>query len=536
MGKFKFNPYRLLTILNLSLLIAVISILKVIVGAFSTPKNYAYLAVGHYWSDYFEYVQQVMQGMRGHWLVNNPFTANDPTRTFLGWEPYLLIGKFGSLFHWSPYFTYWFTVFFLTLIVCLLTYKLVTLLLPKESFLAQLGAWLLGLLATQFVNTRLVPYDYWYFPLSLFHRLGSAPHHLLSTIFIILIIILLAKLFSDFHKFNLTKITCLTLSILFIMISLLSFAPFYVISIMSGTLTLGFIDLIKKVELKLVYFLGLLVGIILPTALFFKYLHTGPLFQSTIAWETAQQSYPSLWELILYTGPVLIFIPFGIKSYFQEKTPLKILFFLFTLFSYLYFYTPLSLYLGSHNHRFLSPVSYTLFGVLAFLGMKAVTNRLPKNKIFPAGTVIIFLGYFVVITAILYQTTFSTVDQLSYLPKDLITGIKTLDSFPDKKAVLTSPALSLGVIVPVIADRNVYLGRLIFTPDFAKRTALSDQFYLGQLSDQQARNLMQENNIGYVILGAIEKSHSSYNSRDLEKYSFLKKIFENNQVAIYKVI
>lgn len=531
------TKYQWLWVGFVSVLVGIINIFQVIIGLTKTPKDFTYLAVGHFYLDYFEYLQQIVQGMRGHWLVDNPFDVNDPTKTFLGWGQYLLIGRLANFFHWSPYFTYWFAIFILSIVLCFLLFKLIKRLLPEEMFFIQFCAWLMAIFATPFIKIisengqlKTIPFDFWYAPMSMFHRFGGVPHHLLTSILIILIILFTAKILSNLDKLNFPQLIKKALINCLMLASLLTFAPFQVINIMSGLALVGWIYF-KKTN-KLVLFIGLTIIIVLPLALIFKNMHqTDGLFQRQIFWETAQNRYRSMSELLLTTGPILIFVPFGIIAYLKSKTPLRLLFLFFVIFCYIYLYTPLALYFGTHNTRFLTPLVYPLFSVLAVLGMKIVTSWLSRKRILFVGLILILLSYFLFVTHIIYKS-FAGVDQLSYLPNEYINGLKILDKQSDSKAVFTSPGFSLGLIVPSLVDRKVYLGRTIFTPDYEKRNNISDQFYKRQIPVEQAKQLMIDNNIGYVILSS---PLESYQYADIEQYPFLKKIFENKTVRIYKI-
>ena len=385
------------------------------------------------------------------------------------------------------------------------------------------GTWLLSIFAAPFVkilteNNRLkiVPFDFWYAPMSIFQRFGGVPHHLLTTILVAFLLLFIAKLLTHLDRLRLKQLAYKTLIVGLSLIFLLTFAPFQVINILSSLTIVGWFFLNqylarndKKVK-GLIIFISLTFVLVLPTAIIIKTFHqSGELFERTIVWETAQQSYPPLWLVMAATGPILIFIPFAIKDFFKLSSPLRLLFFFFTVFSHLFYYTPLAVYLGSHNGRFLTPANYILFGVLTFLGMKAVSRRLSKNKKLLIGFIGVFLGYFLLVTVNIYRS-FAGVDRLSYLPKQLITGIKTLDSYSDQKAVLTSPPLSLGLIVPVIVDRKVFIGRVMWTPDYDTKLALTDQFYRGQMTIDQAKKLLADNNIGYVILAQQEVLEAGY--------------------------
>lgn len=547
----KININKLIIVVSLAFLVALLDVSKVIIGALQTTKDTTYLAIGHYLADYFTYIHQIAQGIRGHWLVDNPYTPFDQSKTFIAFGQYLLLGKLANIFHWSPYFTYWFTVFILTVILSLLMFYLIKRLLPNEKFFLQISAWLLSIFATPFIkiiyinnHLKIIPYEYWYAPISIFHRFGGIPHPLTSTILVILILLLVDRVISGLDSLNWPQLLKKTLVIGLLLIFMLTFVPFQVINLISSFLIVGWIYFNlyllknnKKNIFKLIIFLGLILIIVFPSAIYIKLsIQSFDTFKRASLWEMTQQYYPKFWEFVAVIGPILIFIAFGIKAFFKPTAPLKFLFFFFTFICYIYFYSPLALFFGSHNGRFVSPVVYVLFGVLTILGIKAVTGRLTKKPMLLTGILVVFLGYFLIVTSVIYKSL-SGVDIFSYLPKELITGIKVLDQQPDNKAVLTSPMLPLGEIVPVVVDRKVYLGNFLCTPDYDNKTVIVHQFYEGLMTSGQAKQLVIENNIGYVILSSLEMhQYSDYKASTLEAYPFLKKIYENKAVKVFKVL
>jgi hypothetical protein len=363
-------------------------------------------------------------------------------------------------------------------------------------------------------------------------------------ILIIFILLLADRLISGLSSLNWPRLLKKTLIFVLLLVFLLTFDPFQVINLMSSFLIVGWIYFNlcllknnKKGVLKLIVFLGLTSIIVIPSAIYIKIsLQSIDYFKRASLWEITQQNYPGFWEFFAVTGPILIFIPFGIKAFFKSTIPLKFLFFFYTFFCYIYFYSPLAAYFGGHNGRFVDPVVYVLFGVLTILGIKAITGLLTKKPILITTVIIFFLGYFLIVTSVIYKSL-PGVDVFSYFPKELITGIKVIDQQPDKKVVLTSPMLPLGAIVPSIVDRKVYLGNFLSTPNYDNKTVIVDQFYEGIMTDEQAKQFVIENNIGYVILSPLEThQYGNYKASTLEAYSFLRKIYENSAVKIFQVL
>ena len=84
----KNKKYQWLTIITISLIVATINIFHVIIGLAKTPDGFTYLATGHYYLDYFEYLQHISAGIAGRWLPMNYFTT-DPSLVDWRFFPYI---------------------------------------------------------------------------------------------------------------------------------------------------------------------------------------------------------------------------------------------------------------------------------------------------------------------------------------------------------------------------------------------------------------------------------------------------------------
>lgn len=529
-------------ILAVAILASTVNILRVIIGAAKTLPGQTYLAVGHFYLDYFEYLQQMAQGARGRWLVANQFATDDPSQTLIGWGQYLLYGKIGRFFHLSMPATYWLTIFILTVITVILIYFLIEKLLTDKPFYFKLSAFFLSLIAAPFIKIvssgggfKIVPYDFWYAPMSFFHRFGGIPHHLISSIFSILIILSASQLITQV-KVRYALITAILL------ILLLTFSPLYAVDLISAIALIGGVRLIqlylsanKKVTPAIFRLNFILLGLgitVLVSAVLIRQAHLATkIFEGTSAWEIGQQYHPPLSLVFLTTGPILIFAALGIKKYFSSTSFIRLLLFSFVALGYLYFVTPLAVYFRTFNLRFVSPLGYVLFGILGVLGIEELARFFGRRKKIIYWGLVFTLGlYFLGVTTNVYQAL-GEVDSLSYMPKGVMEAIAFLDKQPDKGAILTSPSKSLGVIVPVFADKNVYLGRMMFTPDFEAKQVLSEQFYQGQLGVKEAARLLRQVGVGYVLLTGLE----GYPAQNLTKYNFLEEVFKNDAAAVYKV-
>jgi len=517
--------YELICAVTVSLMAAVINIFHIIIGAAKTQQGFTYLGVGHFYLDYFEYLQQIVQGMRGRWSVINQFTTNDPTQTIFGWGQYLLIGKWGKIFNFSPVFTYWFSVFILTFILSFLIFLIIKEILKEYSFVIQFFSFILTLLIAPLVKVtwemgkiKIMPFDFWYAPISFFHRFGGVPHHLLASILTILTMILVGQLL-DRKKISLKELSAKTILVILILAVLLTFAPFQVINLISAIVLVVLIGQIRQLRSYTGLLVAIIIAVIFPLALIIKHSHDlSPLFIRAIAWEKIQQHHPSLLLILATIGPIIFFVPFGIRTYFKKITQLKLLLFAYFIFSYAYFFSPLAEFFGTFNLRFLTPVVYVFYGVVGFLGLM-------KMKKIIIG---LMFAYCLIIQIVIFSSF--SVDRLSYIPNGVMEAFTFLNKQKDNKAVLTAPDMSLGVILPSYADKNVYLGRTIFTPDFENKLNISDRFFRGAMLTNEVNTLFKENNIGYVILTSME----GYLPDSLKNYS-LKEIYKNKGATVWKV-
>jgi hypothetical protein len=237
--KYVFHQWPFVGIL--SIFIGLFNIIIVIIGAFQTPPGHIYLAVGHYFADYFIYTQQIAQGIFGHWLVRNQFTTNDPVQTLIGWGQYLMIGRIASVFRLSPFTAYWCAVFLLTLTLCVLMFVIIKRILSDQPFFIRISAFLFSIFAVPFVTVTILenhvfitPFSFFYAPITMFQRLGGVPHHLSTTICIIGALLLAADCISCADKKQWKKMSIDGILLTVLLLLCLTFAPLQIITAMSS--------------------------------------------------------------------------------------------------------------------------------------------------------------------------------------------------------------------------------------------------------------------------------------------------------------
>ena len=104
--------------------------------------------------------------------------------------------------------------------------------------------------------------------------------------------------------------------------------------------------------------------------------------------------------------------------------------------------------------------------------------------------------------------------------------------YPKKGNVLTSPRQFLGVVLPIYADRRVYVARPHTTPNYVEKNIKSERFFLGLLSRQEAQDLLVKNRLKFVVITSMEGYE---NANLLKSYPFLKEIYRNKDMVIFEL-
>jgi len=80
------------TVITISLIVSTLVIFHVIHGLAKTPIGAVYLGTGHYYLDYFEYLQHIAAGMAGSWAPMS-YQTTDPTLLIYAFSLISYLGK-----------------------------------------------------------------------------------------------------------------------------------------------------------------------------------------------------------------------------------------------------------------------------------------------------------------------------------------------------------------------------------------------------------------------------------------------------------
>lgn len=246
-----------------------------------------------------------------------------------------------------------------------------------------------------------------------------------------------------------------------------------------------------------------------------------------------------------YVNSLLLYVPFIITAigasiirYKQMSTKLWTSFIL--SLSWLLF--PIGLISISHlswfpfaNFRLVDLHGYAPAGILSTIGIWHLLS------IFPS-TVRKSVGFILTITLILISTffTWQYTKQIYtaqenfwiniYPTKETWQGVLFMKNLPQQSNVMVKEYF--GEMLPAFGPVSVYIGGGHGFTDWLERRWIAEHFYKAQLSDKDARELLQKEHITHVFWGPDEKSFS--NTTTLYP-TILESIFTNSDVTVYKV-
>jgi hypothetical protein len=472
----------------------------------------------------------------------NYFTT-DPSPVDWRFIPYILIGKIAWVFHLSPITAYWASVFFITLFTLIGFYYLINLMLQNEDFYLKIIAFLLTVFSGPFYQIfikggQLVlnPFDFWYGPAAFIRRFEAIPYHALGLLLLLITIIFINKIWKNIHKVSFKLLLINSFRVSLLSVALMTFSPLTLASLIPALLIISGIYFVKlkNDRLKILVFNGILLLSTIPVALILR----RNIGYGGISFELNWISHDPWWFILLNLGPIILFFPLGIKEYLKENNFLRLFLLIFTLISFGLFISPAAYYLGTHNLRFFSSISYVFYGVLTVIAIKKISLFF-KNKsritILLISLILIFYSSFLTFYT-LYKRA-SGLDPTSpdtiwtYLPSPIIKGLELLQNYPQGN-VLTGPYGGIGMFIPTFSYKKVYVSHPAGSPDFEKKQSVAYLFFSGKMTSEEAKKFLNENGISFVIL----TSYDNFDSMIIDNYSFLKEIFVRPSIIIWKVI
>lgn len=526
----------------IALVYAFLKIAHVVILALQTKPGQIFLGTGQYYLDYYYYVQLISQGTWGD-LFPTHYHSTDTVAIIWYRQIYVILGWLASIIKISPFAMYWFAIFAGNFAIVGCYYFIINKIIPQRQKYVKITALVISLFATPFyhildlLKLNLGIYLNWYFPDTFASRPFSVPHHVITQIILLLLIITSGFLFNSIDNFSRKKVLKLVSILIFLVWTLSLIYPFYVVLFFPTFLLSAFIVMISKIISSLPnkkkWFLRFFSSIVF----FLLFSLTGAyLIKLAIIPESATESLRSIEgahhnisfkNMLLNIGPLIIFLPFGFIPFLKKMNTFKIILISFVIISYSFFFSNIDQIIGSHNSRFLSQISYIVFGAVAALGINTLSLifRNAKKYVFILVSTVLFISFIPPSIRVLINTVNdrNINSPISYFPEGIIEGWMLLGQTKNDKVVLTPPSQFLGQIVPIFVKKKVYISRHNETHDYLNKNLIVGRFYRGEMSTKEAKDFLKQNNIGYVLFTSIE----GYIKTPLAQYKFFKGMFAN---------
>lgn len=497
-----------------------------------------------YTYDYNVYISKIRQGQEGRISVVDKYDNHPEQKGVFLQMFYLTSGKITKIFDISPTVTYHLlrivmSVLWISTIIFLNIYFL------KKIPLINLGV-VISLLTASFPVFYLFEgqrwvtfYMNWWQELDIMKRISFIPHDTFNYISIAVLSILLTQR-------RLPAICLLLFVSVFIQPSsailfLVSWTLYHLILIIWSK-SFEKVKIITPLKQTSVIFISVLIPI-----LYIKYATSIYPWKALLDFDQNNRLSVNIKEYILSLGPVFFTGMAGlILVFFKKKQELlslatwimgvSILLILFKFFPY------------QSELRFIQTANHIPFAILSVYFLNFLFDR-SKNLIttYSIYIVIIFIvslgvvqGYFSLKsqTQFINQRAVATIPLVPYPPQvmypmnDFYNALKWLEVNTDHKTVVLSK-ITAGNYIPAYSGNFVYLGSTGETPNFEDRTKKVNEFFSGNLPENQALKFLKGENISYVFYGPQEKENSL---KDIAVYTFLKPVYQSQLVIIYEVI
>lgn len=546
----KRNRFEYLLVGALILVLGVANVWHVLDSYFRRPPDRIFVGITHYYEDYFYYLSQVTQGATGSWLTKNLYTGEAIPGSLLWW-PNLILGKVSGLLGLAPWTAYDLAVFIASLISLTLIYRAARRLYPDNRWL-RLGAFLIATFTTCYylVQSRpdgslfINPYQYFYNYTESLNRLGGVFHLILQNILSLAFILTAASLLEiiSHRKENNRTFGLKILGLTGVSITLLSVNPLYLAVDAASVVISGAVIFLTRPSFRRLWrlvFAGGFIGILLlaPT-IYIMRIFDHPFYRYFRWWENS--ILPTNMYIFFHSvGLPVILFPLGIIPFLRHFRPLRVLGVVWALLPVAVYFTDIPKILGVPYFRLHQPPSYIILGAVAAEGLyllgvavSALTRKPVTGRVVFSVLLSVYLAFQLPmigqeVSNRLGNYTLSS--WLNYLPRPVYEGLLVLKSYPREQKVLAFN--NLEVITPAVTGHTVYQGHHSLTVGYAEKIAAATQFFSGVMSQDEARQFLTRNNIGYVLW---RKSDGPVGNI-IHAYGFLGKKFENSGLVIFAV-
>lgn len=233
-------------------------------------------------------------------------------------------------------------------------------------------------------------------------------------------------------------------------------------------------------------------------------------------------------DLLLSFGPILLLSIPAIINIFKKGDFEKLFIALWGLFPF--FMLPFANLLGLGKIRLISEAPFVPLGILATITLFEVVKKNIRYLL-----LIIFFAITVPQSIILSYQDYreSSTQQLYtnvFIPKPVWNTIEFMRRNAAKNSIVLSDEY-FGNLVPAFVPVVSYFGHSSITLNFFDKQKNVYNFYTQKMTDNEAFDFLNENNIKYVYFGPDEKRLGS----DKLNYSFLNNVFKEEDITLFQV-
>lgn len=471
---------------------------------YANPSGSFFVGITHYYGDYFLYASQITQGIRGNWLFARQLFTDEPfAATWIYW-PNVLIGRMGSIVTRNPFLLYLTSLVLFTVVLCWLLWHIADDVFPKNRA-ARVTAFLFALSASNFPdlaswfagNPLTLVGNTWFSPTPALNRLGGVPHQTLQTILLLTVIHMYTR--SIDPKTDRIPVILRFVAFGFLCFVSATVAPTQMVLVSAA---IGAHVLYRYSRASAVRAAIGVAAAALGAFLVNRAFDGSPIFVAAKAWETGQTVSVSVPGFLVAIGPIILLIPFGIRSFVRRISPIRFLLVVYGVLSVIVFFSPIPALLSTSSVRWLHPASYLFLPLLAAEGTVAL-SRAAKRYASTVFFLLISLYMVLTVPAILAQIKArESADYLSgplnHIPAPVVKTLRELSDLPDG-VVLTSPDLPYDVMIPAFTGRTSFTGHLIHTSDSARKEALRRAYFEGSMTEDEKRRFLAAHRIRYIL-------------------------------------
>lgn len=494
--------------------------LRVLILMFRTPLDTVFTLLHHATSsDYNLYLSIITMGQNSHWLFRDPYTT-EKTLPSIYYVFYIVAGKLIPL--WAPY------VYHLVRIISIEAFFVAVFLLCKTVLSPKTAFWASLLSITATIPLSLS--NGWWTGLDAVQRLNvTPPHYFAGYAFMLLSLVVFFFYINRSEKFGIKWLLFFSGGLLFIGGIILPTILLPVLICMP--LANGIVLLKRRSEFKIYPAIIILLFALLsflPTYLQTKNDYLSHLFLSWsyTRWNVNEPNFDR--ELLLSFTPILLLSIPAIINIFKKGNFGRLFIALWGLFPFLML--PFANILGIGKIRLISEAPFVPLGILATITLFEVVKKNIRYLL-----LIIFFAITVPQSIILSYQDYrkSSTQQLYtnvFIPKSVWNTIEFVRRNAPKNSIVLSDEY-FGNLVPAFVPVISYFGHSSITLNFSDKQKNVYNFYTQKMTDNEAFDFLNENNIKYVYFGPDEKRLGS----DKLNYSFLKPIFGKEDISLYKI-